>query len=579
MEDSTEAAPNPAAPIATEEGTVSAEPIAEQEERRESVPQQVPPVPAAFQADESTQKRQSLAQALPATGGEEAAFDGTNLSQAHEAAQKRQSLAQAPRPSGVEESASDGNESDVPKYIAEFVGTYILVFTVGCNVLAKKADGEANMAGLSIGAVLMVSIYALGGVSGANFNPAVSFALGLSEKLPWKDVAIYSIVQVLAGILAACSYGLLLGEVFNLEPQKFKIGNEDVQFGFKEIFLAEFLYTFMLCFVVLNTAAAKKNTPNQFYGLSIGFVIVAGAYGAGTISGGCFNPAVALGIDVSSASKGLQWGPIYSIIELTGAAFAAALFRVVRPDDYGGSPDYGLLPRLVSEFLGTYILVLTVGLNILANSDAAVLSIAASLMSMIFALGNCSGAHFNPAVTLAIVMSGRDKCSPADAGAYMGVQIIAGICAGMTYSAMFFGHAVALNFGEAAPKDVTRVAMAEVIATFVLCFVVLSVATVRNVLTQYFGLAIGACVISGGLAIGKISGGSLNPAVSIGLGVSYTALDNSVTGIPGNICLWSASELIGGALAACVFRVVQPGEYTKSSSIMRGRGHGRYGSM
>merc|ERR1719231_2054542 len=103
-------------------------------------------------------------------------------------------------------------------------------------------------------------------------------------------------------------------------------------FGWWEAGLAEFLYTFMLCFVVLNCAASKKNNPpddgNQFYGLAIGFVIIAGAYGAGAISGGAFNPAVALGLDVSSAGVGFGWGFAYTAYEVVGAVMACGLFRV-----------------------------------------------------------------------------------------------------------------------------------------------------------------------------------------------------------------------------------------------------------
>merc|ERR1719217_69176 len=156
----------------------------------------------------------------------------------------------------------------------------------------------------------MVRIYALGGVSGANFNPAVSVALGLAGKMDggWKIVGVYCAVQIIAGIVAALSYGALFFKVFNLAPSP--------GFGWWEAMLAEVLYTFMLCFVVLNVACSKRNNPadkgNQFYGLAIGFVIIAGAYGAGAISGGCFNPAVAIGIDVSSAGLGFGWGFAYT---------------------------------------------------------------------------------------------------------------------------------------------------------------------------------------------------------------------------------------------------------------------------
>merc|ERR1719405_10906 len=124
--------------------------------------------------------------------------------------------------------------------------------------------------------------------------------------------------------------------------------------------VCELVYTFMLCFVVLNVAVASKATPNKYYGLAIGFVIVAGAYGAGNISGGCFNPAVAFGIDVSSAHKGFGWSFLYLVFELIGAALASGLHRVVRPQEYPGLAIGSIAASLTSEFLGTFFLVLTV---------------------------------------------------------------------------------------------------------------------------------------------------------------------------------------------------------------------------
>merc|ERR1719460_2637799 len=157
----------------------------------------------------------------------------------------------------------------------------------------------------------------------------------LAEKLAWKDVGIYCAVQVAAGICAGLSYAAMLWKVVNVAPKP--------GFGWWEAMLAEVLYTFMLCFVVLNCAASKKNGcgsldgNQQFYGLAIGFVIIAGAYGAGNISGGAFNPAVALGLDVSSAGVGFGWGFAYTGYEIIGAALAAGLYRVVRPDDFDDS--------------------------------------------------------------------------------------------------------------------------------------------------------------------------------------------------------------------------------------------------
>ncbi|CAE7546095.1 NIP2-1 [Symbiodinium sp. CCMP2592] len=430
------------------------------------------------------------------------------------------------------------------KLVSEFVGTFLLVLTVGCNVLGSTS----TWGGVSIAFVLMVSIYAMGAISGANFNPAVSVTLGISKSmggpgLDWKTVGQYSAVQTLAGISAAVCYCLLYGRSFNLTPSE--------GFGWLNAGLCESLYTLVLTFVVLNVAAARKNATerNEYYGMAIGLVIIAGAYGAGAVSGGCFNPAVALAIDVSSAARGFGWCVPYVLFELAGAAAAAALFKLVRPEDFGG--ERSGKAELVSEFLGTFVLVLTVGLNVLAKSPAGALSIAAALTSMIYAVGDVSGAHFNPAVTLAILASGRSaQLTPVKAGMYVAAQTCGGIAAAAMYTVIYVGQSFPL--GPVAGSTWSQVVVAETIFTFLLSFVVLCVAvSSRTKSSQMFGLLIGSCVTVGGFAIGGISGGSLNPAVSVGIasanllngGLFYTAL------------IYSALELAGGAIAAGVFRL------------------------
>jgi len=449
-----------------------------------------------------------------------------------------------------------GDPSTQAKCVAEFIGTYMLVLAVGCNVLT----GSPVWGVTSIACTLMVCIYALGGISGANFNPAVSVALGIAKKLEWNDVGIYICVQLVAGILAGLSYGVTLWHVFNLAPTP--------GFHWWQAALAEIIYTFMLCFVVLNVACSKKHAgQNQFYGLAIGFVVIAGGYGAGHISGGCFNPAVAWGIDVSSAGIGFGWCLAYTIFEFIGAAVAAIMFKVVRPEETGRDDpdppaDYEMGPKLVSEFLGTYMLVLTVGLNVIGGSKAPVFSIASSLMCMIFALGSVSGAHFNPAVTVAILLSGRGVIKAGDAGAYIGTQIVGGICASLTYAAMEGGKTFPLGPGKG--HGMPQAALAEIFFTFLLCFVVLSVATVKQPLSEYFGLAIGSCVTAGGYAIGAVSGGSLNPAVSIGISSAHVMGGGAFV----NCLLYTIFEIIGGAIAAGVFMQTHKAEYDKGEMDM-----------
>lgn len=446
------------------------------------------------------------------------------------------------------------------KLCCEFIGTFLLVFTLGCNVLGRNTV----WGGVSIGAVLMVAIYAMGWISGGNFNPAVSLALGLTSTLDsrscyfsWRLVLVYSCVQVLSGVCAAVAYSLLFWETFNLSPAT---GTGWVNAG-----LCEMLYTFALCFVVLNVVASKRayEEPNQFYGLAIGFVVVAGAYGAGTVTGGCFNPAVAIGIELCSIMLGFGWSLVYVFFELAGAALAALLFRAVRPGDFQGclsdSRDE-LMPKLLSEFIGTYMLVLTVGLNVLASSPATALSVGASLACMVYALADVSGAHFNPGVTVAVLAIGQ--MSPWQAASYVLVQLVAGVCGALTYAFIYAGS----TFPLTRDPHWIKIGVAETIFTFLLVFVVLCVAySTKNkqAVSQYFGLAIGACVAAGGFAVGGISGAALNPAVSSGI-ASADVLCRLLSGAlpvddPGQWDgLWQASlygcfELGGGLLAAAAF--------------------------
>jgi len=433
------------------------------------------------------------------------------------------------------------------KLISEFIGTFLLVLTVTCHLL----NGGGVFAGLSIAAILMVMIYALGDVSGAHFNPAVTVAISLSNQQKWITSLYYIIVQLLAGVAGGLIGTNIFGHAANLAPKP--------GFTWPQAAGAEILYTFMLCFVVLNTACCRANAGNQYFGLAIGFVIVAGAYGAGNISGGCFNPAVAFGIDASSAKLGFGWSVAYTGYELIGAAAAALLYKTVRPEEFTAGQKGGIFEKLVSEFLGTYFLVLTVGLNVLTGSAGAAFSIAASLMCMIYALGSVSGGHFNPAVTLSILFAGRSKISSQDALYYIGAQLLGGVLGAMTYRGMV--HPSKRSFPLAPSNDWVTIGLAEFIFTFVLCYVVLAVATTRNASKDMFGLAIGSCVTVGGLAIGKVSGGSLNPAVSIGVDMIH-ALDTPAHKFVESLA-YTSFEVLGAGAAALVFTNTHVDEYIK----------------
>jgi aquaporin Z len=373
--------------------------------------------------------------------------------------------------------------------IAEFVGTFLLVFTVGCNVLS----GNGTFGAVSIACVLMVSIYAFGATSGGHFNPAVTLALQLARKLEktqdtvggWTQVATYWVCQLCGGLVAALAYVWLFDAAFPLAPKAgFVVGAA----------ICEVVYTFMLSFVVLNTAASKaQGGKNQYFGLAIAFVIIAGGFGAGALGAGCFNPAVAMSIYASSVFKlagpsALSTCSLYVIAELVGAAIAVALFQLVRPEERSlvqgdvAAPD--LKSKLISELIGTYMLVVTVGLNVLGNSPAVAFSIAASLTCMIYAVGDISGGHFNPAVTAAIFLSSKGKDTLTDSCKYAVAQVTGAILAALTYA--FAHNGATFPLGPGAGHGWGDVAVAEVIFTFVLTFVVLAVAVVDKPLAPEF---------------------------------------------------------------------------------------------
>merc|ERR1719454_1315141 len=198
--------------------------------------------------------------------------------------------------------------------------------------------------------------------------------------------------------------------------------------------------------------------------------------------------------------------------------------------------------KLISEFLGTYILVLTVGLNVLGGGCA--FSIAASLMCMIYALGDFSGANFNPAVSLALLINKTLDASTA--GMYMGVQVVGGVAAAFTYTGIYGGKSFPL--GPQGDYKLVQALVAEVAFTFVLCLVVLCAAVSEKTKSPvFFGLAIGSCVTVGGNTIGAISGGSLNPAVSFGIAAPSLSLMNAV--------FYSLAEFVGAGFAAGVVMV------------------------
>lgn len=201
------------------------------------------------------------------------------------------------------------------KLITEFVGTLFLVLIIGMT------QGMTFPAAIPIGVGLMVLVYMGGHVSGAQYNPAVTLAVALRGAMPWKHVAPYMIVQVIAATIGALMATQIKGTFMPTPSDLTDVRNA---------LAVEFIFTYLLALVVLNVATAKATHGNSYFGVAIGCTVMAAAFVGGPISGGAFNPAVGLGPALASVIHGKGFPVhvwIYIAAPLLGAALAAFTYR------------------------------------------------------------------------------------------------------------------------------------------------------------------------------------------------------------------------------------------------------------
>lgn len=207
-----------------------------------------------------------------------------------------------------------------------------------------------------------------------------------------------------------------------------------------------------------------------------------------------------------------------------------------------------MLRKAVVEAIGTFFLVLTIGLVVIEPGAGAFapLAIGSVLMVMIFAGGHVSGGHYNPAVTLGVFLRGRARAE--ELGAYWAAQTAGAVLAFAAVRALRAGAVVQPIAPEVGPA-----LLAEFLFTFALVYVVLNVATAAgNEGNSHYGLAIGFTVMAGAYAVGGISGAAFNPAVAVGI----TLLGISPVG---NLWIYLVANLAGGAAAALVFNALDLG--------------------
>ena len=197
-------------------------------------------------------------------------------------------------------------------YIIEFIGTFFLVLTIGLT-------GNP----LAIGVMLMVMVYMGGHISGAHYNPAVSIAMIIRGLLSVKEAIKYILSQLGGALLAAYLVSFLTGNIMKVAAGEYSVS---------QILVVEAIFTFALVLVILNVATNSKTEGNSYYGLAIGFTIMAAAYAGGGISGGVYNPAVGTGpilIDAIMGDGGTLSNLGYYLVgPIAGAVLATYVYKL-----------------------------------------------------------------------------------------------------------------------------------------------------------------------------------------------------------------------------------------------------------
>ena len=210
------------------------------------------------------------------------------------------------------------------KYISELIGTFALVFCgTGAIVINEQSNGAVTHVGIAItfGLIVMAMIYALGDISGAHLNPAVTIAFTIAKRFKLKQALPYIISQLLGAFMAS----LILKYLF---PSNETLGATLPAGAEIQSFILEFILTFFLMLVIINVATGSKE-QGMFAGLAIGFTVLLEAMFAGPVSGASMNPARSFSPAIVSGHLEHLW--IYMIAPILGAAFAIPVFKLLQP--------------------------------------------------------------------------------------------------------------------------------------------------------------------------------------------------------------------------------------------------------
>jgi aquaporin Z len=421
---------------------------------------------------------------------------------------------------------------------------------------ARSSTSDANShAYVAIGLSLAAMIYAFDHVSGAHFNPAVTLATVIVKKMHLATAASYVVAQTLGG-MAGALIAFMMVPPASITPF-IPTASAGAAFG------VEALYTFALILVQQN-AAAEKNArePNSYFGLSVAFTVLAGARAVGPISGGCFNPAVGVGLDfigvLSGGGTGASFLWLYWAGPLLGAVLASYTKIYMNHPVHASAPGLPLVVPL-TEAIGTALLVCTASLT----NDG--LAVGAILLALVYMGDHVCGADYNPAVTIGVAL--RMGVPPAE------YWKVAATCAaqfagGMLGALMAYGFSGRVGFPNVdGIRGVVGAVCFEALWTALLVYVVCAVMTPihgvdeaveerRGHSKSYQGLAIGF-VVAGGIYCGGASGGGSGGVFNPAVGSAITAMDVAFQGgSAAHLWVYWVGPLSGSLLGAGLFSLL-----------------------
>ncbi len=411
---------------------------------------------------------------------------------------------------------------------AEFIGTFFLAFIVAMTKTSAAQDTPES-APLAIGFALCAIVYMTGPTSGGMVNPAVTLGLVVRSKLNLFEAA-YCVLSQLLGALTA---GGIAYAIYSDSWDSIGFPSVSDSDRRGQAFVGEMIQTFALVSTVLNTATTTTQANNSYFGVAIGFVVLSGALVIGGVTGACFNPAVGA-LAILQADWNDAW--VFLVAPLVGAIIAGLVFRITNPSEWDSSDPLARLSAsfrnpngnrtrmasmLTTEFIGTFFWAWILALSGNASSVmGGMIAVGTMVCSMTYMGGAVSGAHYNPAVTLAVYIRGR-KESPqlmrfTDCCLYVGVQVLGAFVGGSCAAFVNKGLVFDILSPSINTKDHTLFAgvVIEMIFTFGLVLLVLSVGTNEKVGgNSYFGLAVGFYLIAAQVGGTDISGSVLNPAI------------------------------------------------------------------